>query len=147
MLALLAAAWWGPGTRLFFLHFFLPGSGRLKRWLCFQPSLGKETEEKADGESLGGRPAARVLLKMQMWSSEDSRGLGTRWSFCLHEGAMDLFRWVLGTSKNAQPVCQGLCTKPGAQHMVGTLTCLISWNVPDESFYHRAASRGCSVPS
>lgn len=78
---------------------------------------------------------------------EDSRGLGTRGSFCLHEGAVDLFRWVLGTSKNAQPVCQGLCTKPGAQHMVGTLTCLISWNVPDGVFYHRAASRGCSVPS
>ena len=43
------------------------------------------------------------------------------------------FTGSMGTSKNAQPVCQGLCTKPGAQHTVGTLTCLMSWNVPGES--------------
>lgn len=57
------------------------------------------------------------------------------------------FAGSMGASKNAQPVCQGLCTKPGDQHTVGTPRCLMSWNVPGESSYHRAASCGRIVPS
>lgn len=62
----------------------------------FSAFPGEGDRREADGESLGSRPPARVLLKMQMWSSEDAGGFGTRGSFCLHEGAMDLLRWVHG---------------------------------------------------